>query len=45
MVWPFSIEKRNKYMAQMEPKTFTMTNIQSGDKSELSTDGTKDCAL
>ena len=33
--------KDNKYMAQMEPKTFTMTNIQSGDKSELSTDGTK----
>lgn len=33
--------KENKYMAQMEPKTFTMTNIQSGDKSELSTDGTK----
>ena len=33
--------KENKYMAQMEPKTFTMSNIQSGDKSELSTDGTK----
>ena len=33
--------KDNKYMAQMEPKTFTMANIQSGDKSELSTDGTK----
>ena len=33
--------KENKYMAQMEPKTFTMTNTQSGDKSELSTDGTK----
>ena len=33
--------KDNKYMAQMEPKTFTMSNIQSGDKSELSTDGTK----
>ena len=33
--------KDNKYMAQMKPKTFTMTNIQSGDKSELSTDGTK----
>lgn len=33
--------KENKYMAQMQPKTFTMTNIQSGDKSELSTDGTK----
>lgn len=33
--------KENKYTAQMEPKTFTMTNIQSGDKSELSTDGTK----
>lgn len=33
--------KDNKYMAQMDPKTFTMTNIQSGDKSELSTDGTK----
>ena len=33
--------KDNKYMAQMEPKTFTITNIQSGDKSELSTDGTK----
>ena len=33
--------KDNKYMAQMEPKTFTMTNIQSGDKSELSTEGTK----
>ena len=33
--------KENKYVAQMEPKTFTMTNIQSGDKSELSTDGTK----
>lgn len=33
--------KENKYMAQMEPKTFTMTNIQSGDKSELSTDDTK----
>lgn len=33
--------KENKYMAQMEPKTFTMTNMQSGDKSELSTDGTK----
>ena len=33
--------KENKYMAQMEPKIFTMTNIQSGDKSELSTDGTK----
>lgn len=33
--------KDHKYMAQMEPKTFTMTNIQSGDKSELSTDGTK----
>ena len=33
--------KENKYMAQMEPKTFTMTNIQSGDKSELNTDGTK----
>ena len=33
--------KDNKYMAQMEPKTFTMTNIQSGDKSELGTDGTK----
>ena len=33
--------KDNKYTAQMEPKTFTMTNIQSGDKSELSTDGTK----
>jgi len=33
--------KENKYMAQMKPKTFTMTNIQSGDKSELSTDGTK----
>lgn len=33
--------KENKYMAQMEPKTFTMTNIQSGDESELSTDGTK----
>ena len=33
--------KENKYMAQMEPKTFTMTNVQSGDKSELSTDGTK----
>lgn len=33
--------KENKYIAQMEPKTFTMTNIQSGDKSELSTDGTK----
>ena len=25
----------------MEPKTFTMRNVQSGDKSELSTDGTK----
>ena len=33
--------KENKYMAQMEPKTFTMSNVQSGDKSELSTDGTK----
>ena len=33
--------KDNKYMAQMEPKTFTMSNVQSGDKSELSTDGTK----
>ena len=33
--------KENKYVAQMEPKTFTMSNIQSGDKSELSTDGTK----
>ena len=33
--------KDNNYMAQMEPKIFTMTNIQSGDKSELSTDGTK----
>ena len=33
--------KDNKYMAQMKPKTFTMTNIQSGDKSELGTDGTK----
>ena len=33
--------KENKYMAQMEPKTFTMSNIQSGDKSEFSTDGTK----
>lgn len=33
--------KENKYVAQMEPKTFTMTNTQSGDKSELSTDGTK----
>lgn len=33
--------KENKYTAQMEPKTFTMTNTQSGDKSELSTDGTK----
>ena len=33
--------KDNKYMAQMEPKTFTMANIQSGDKSELSTDSTK----
>ena len=33
--------KENKYMAQMEPKTFTMSNVQSGDKSELSTEGTK----
>lgn len=33
--------KENKYMAQMQPKTFTMSNVQSGDKSELSTDGTK----
>ena len=33
--------KENKYVAQMEPKTFTMRNVQSGDKSELSTDGTK----
>ncbi len=33
--------KENKYMAQMQPKTFTMSNMQSGDNSELSTDGTK----
>ena len=27
--------KDNKYTAQMEPKTFTMTNIQSGDKIHI----------
>lgn len=33
-------QKENKYMAQMAPKTFTVSNMQSGDKSELSPDGT-----